>query len=57
MFFGDDHGREVVVGHRDACWASGRSAVTNCLLLSVLWVVGTFSADQNVLVVVITQAG
>ena len=38
-FFGDDHGREAVVGRRDAYWASGRSAVTNSLLLSVLWVV------------------
>ena len=48
MFFGDDHGGEAVVGRRDAYWASGRSAVTNSLLLSVLWAVGTFSADQNV---------
>ena len=31
-FFGDDHGREAVVGRRDACWASGGSAVTNSLL-------------------------
>ncbi len=49
MFFGDYHdGEEAVVGHRDAYWASGRSAVTNSLLLSVLWVVGTFGADRNV---------
>jgi len=27
---------------------SGRSAVTNSLLLSVLWAVGTFGADWNV---------
>ena len=31
-FFGDDHGRKAVVGRRDACWASGGSAVTNSLL-------------------------
>ena len=36
-FFGDDHGREAVVGRRDACWASGGSAVTNSLLLSAVW--------------------
>ena len=41
------HGREAVVGHRDAYWASGRSAVTNSLLLSVLWTVGMFGADRN----------
>ena len=35
LFFGDNHGGEAVVGHRDACCASGRSAVTNSLLLSV----------------------
>ncbi len=48
LFFGDYHGGEAVVGRRDAYWASGRSAVTNSLLLSVLWVVGTFGADWNV---------
>ena len=48
LFFGDDHGGEAVVGRRDAYWASGRSAVTNSLLRSVLWVVGTFRADRNV---------
>ena len=48
LFFGDDHGGEAVVSRRDAYWASGRSAVTNSLLLSVLWVVGTFGADRNV---------
>ncbi len=48
LFFGDDHGGEAVVGHRDAYWASGKSTVTNSLLLSVLWVVGTFGADRNV---------
>jgi hypothetical protein len=37
-----------VVGRRDAYCASGRSAVTNSLLLSVLWAVGTFGADRNV---------
>ena len=47
-FFCDGHGREAVVGCRDAYWASGRSAVTNSLLLSVIWVVGTFGADRNV---------
>ena len=44
-FFGDDHGAEAVVGRRDAYWASGRSAITNDLSLSVLWVVGMFGAD------------
>jgi len=49
FFLGDDHGGEAVVGCRyAACWASGRSAVTNSLLLSVLWAVGTFGADRNV---------
>ncbi len=48
LFFGDDHGGEAVVGCRDAYWASGRSPVTNGLILSVLWVVGTFGADRNV---------
>ena len=38
----------LTVGRRDAYWASGKSAVTNSLLLSVLWVVGTFGADRNV---------
>ncbi len=37
-----------MVGRRDAYWASGRSAITNSLLLSVLWAVGTFGADRNV---------
>jgi hypothetical protein len=37
-----------VVGCKDAYWASGRSAVTNSLLLSVLWAVGTCGADRNV---------
>jgi hypothetical protein len=48
LFFGDDHGGEAMVGRRDAYWASGRSAITNSLLLSVLWAVGTFGADRNV---------
>jgi hypothetical protein len=48
LFFCDDHGRDAVVGRRDAYWASGRSAVTYSLLLSVLWAVGTFGADRNV---------
>ena len=48
LFFVDNHGGEAVVGRRDAYWASGRSAVTNSLLLSVLWAVGMFGADRNV---------
>ena len=48
LFFGDDHGGEAVVGRMDAYWASGRSAVTNSLLLFVLWAVGMFGADRNV---------
>ena len=47
LFFGDDHGGEAVVGRRDAYWASGRSAVTNSLLLSAVWVVGAVFADRN----------
>jgi len=47
-FFGDDHGKEAAVGRRDAYWASGRSAITISLLLSVLWAVGAFGADRNV---------
>ena len=47
LFFGDDHGREAVVGRRDAYWASGGSAVTNSLLLSAVWVVGVVFADWN----------
>ena len=45
----DDHGGEAVVGRRDAYWASGRSAVTNILLLSAVWVVvvGAVFADRN----------
>jgi hypothetical protein len=49
-FFGDDHGGEAVVGRRDAYWASGGPAVTNSLLQSVLWVVGTLVANQIALV-------
>ena len=48
LFFGDDHGREAVEGRRDAYCTSGRSAITNSLLLSVFWVMGTFGADRNV---------
>jgi hypothetical protein len=47
LFFGDDHGGEAVVGRRDAYWASGRSAITDILLLSTVWVVGVVFADQN----------
>jgi hypothetical protein len=47
LFFGDDHGGEAVVGRRDDYWASGRSAVTNSLLLSAVWVVGAVFADRN----------
>ena len=47
-FPGEGHGGEAVVGRRDAYWASVRSAVTNSLLLSILWAVGTFGADWNV---------
>jgi hypothetical protein len=47
VFWGDNHGREAVVGRRDADWASGHSAITSSLLLSVLWAVGTFGADWN----------
>jgi hypothetical protein len=45
VFWGDDHGREAVVGRRDANWASGCSTITSSLLLSVFWEVGTFGAD------------
>ena len=47
LFFGDDHGGEAVVGRRDNYWARGRSAVTNSLLLSAVWVVGAVFADRN----------
>ena len=47
LFFCDDHGREAVVGRRDAYWARGGSAVTNSLLLSTVWVVGAVFADLN----------
>ncbi len=49
LFFGDDHGREAVVGRRDTYWASGRSSVTDILLLSAVWVVvvGAVFADRN----------
>jgi hypothetical protein len=47
VFWGDDHGREAVVGRRDADWASSHSTITSSLLLSVLWAVGMFGADWN----------
>ena len=47
MLFGDDYGREAMVGRRDAYWASGGSAITNSLLLSAVWVVGAVFADRN----------
>ncbi len=50
LFFGDDHGGEAVVGRSDAYWASGGPAVTNSLLLSVLWAAGTLVANQIALV-------
>ncbi len=46
MCFGDDHGGEAVVGHRDANWARSNSAVTDFLLLSAVWVVGAVFADR-----------
>jgi hypothetical protein len=49
-FFGDDHGGEAMVGRRDAYWASGGPAVTNSLLLSVLWAAGTLVANKIALV-------
>jgi len=49
LFFGDDRGGEAVVGRRDAYWASGRSAATNILLQSAVWVVGAVFADWNAL--------
>ena len=50
LFFGDNHGGEAVVDRRDAYWASGGPAVTNSLLLSVLWAAGTLVANQIALV-------
>ena len=47
MFFGDDHGREVVVSRRVANWAHGNSVLTNILLLSAVWVVGEVLVDRN----------
>ena len=49
MLFGDDYGREAMLGRRDAYWASGGSAITNSLLLSAVWVMGAVFADQNAL--------
>ena len=56
-FFGDDHGREAVVGRRDAYWASGGSDGTNSLLLSAVWVVGAVFADRNALALGGSQQG
>ena len=39
-----------MVGRRDAYWASGGPAVTNSLLLSVLWAAGTLVANHIALV-------
>jgi hypothetical protein len=47
VFFGDDHGGEAVVGHRDANWAHGNSTVTDFLLLTAVWVLGVVFADRN----------
>jgi hypothetical protein len=47
VIFGDNHGGEVVVGHRDANWARDNSTITNILLLSTVWVVGADFADWN----------
>ncbi len=47
MFLGDDHGRDAVIGPRDANWARGNSAVTDILLLSAVWAVGAVFADWN----------
>jgi hypothetical protein len=35
LIFGDDHGKEAVVGRRDAYWASRGSTVTSSWLLLV----------------------
>jgi hypothetical protein len=43
----EDHGKEAMVGCRDANWAHGNSAVTNILLLSTVWVVGAVFANRN----------
>ena len=47
LFWGDDHGKEAVVGRWDTNWAHGNSAVTNILLISAVWAVGDVFADQN----------
>jgi hypothetical protein len=47
LFWDDDHGREAVVGGRDANWAHGSSSVTNILLLSPVWAVQDIFADRN----------
>ncbi len=47
MLLGGDHGREAVVGRRDANWAHGNSAVMDILLLSAVWVVGAVFANRN----------
>ena len=50
LFFGDDHGKEAVLGRRDAYWASGGSAVTSSWLLLVERTAGAFVANQIALV-------
>ena len=50
MLFGDDYGREAMVGRRDAYWASGGSAVTSSWLLLVERTAGAFVANQIALV-------
>ncbi len=47
MPLGEDHGGKAVVGRRDPDWAHSKSAVTNILLLSAVWVVGVVFADPN----------
>jgi hypothetical protein len=42
LFWGDNHGRETVVGRRDVNWARGNSTMTDILLLSAVWPVGFF---------------
>ncbi len=44
LCLGDDHGREGVVGRRDAGRAYDNSAVTDILLLTYVWVVGAVLA-------------
>ena len=46
----DDHGREAVVGRRDANWAHGISAFTSSWLLLVARAAGAFVVNQIALV-------